>query len=539
MGLERLAAVLQGVTSNYSTDLFNPLIDGISSLMEKEYPGNIEEDVSIRIIADHIRAVTFLISDGIMPANDGRGYVLRRLIRRAYRQGNLLGMDEPFIYKLVGFVVDVMKDAYPELLDSSEYVAKLCLAEEQRFSDTLSSGLRTFRQFVKETQSEKRSQLSGSQSFKLYDTYGFPLDLSVELAAEINMTVDEAGFAKELEKQRRKARDAWKGNGQEKELKIYETFSGRQSIFVGYEMEKVSDTEVIGLIKAGKVVPELREGEEGEVLLIRTPFYAESGGQTGDKGTLTSSHFSAVVEDAYSPIPELISHRIRMISGRITSGDLIEAEINVEHRRNISRNHTATHLLHAALRSVLGDHVKQSGSLVAHDRLRFDFTHYAALSTEEIERIETLINDRIRDNISLNTAVVSLEEGVQMGAMSIFEEKYGETVRMVTIPGFSRELCGGIHVHSTGDIGLFKIVTESSIASGMRRIEAKTGAAALKQVQIDDQRLTEIQYALSATREDVIDHLNKLKEMLKEAEKENKSLRQEPVSYTHLTLPTN
>jgi alanyl-tRNA synthetase len=526
MGLERLAAVLQNVSSNYSTDLFMPLIDIISGMMNKEYPTGGGDDIAIRIIADHIRAISFLIADGIMPANDGRGYVLRRLIRRAYRQGNLLGTEEPFLYKLVGVVVDTMKEAYPELLDSSEYIARLCLAEEQRFAKTLTSGLRTFQQFVKESRSESENILSGKQAFKLYDTFGFPLDLSIELAAELDMAVDEEGFAGELEKQRQKARKAWKGDTRQEERRVYESFSGNQSLFLGYETEKLSDAEVLGLIKSGAKTDELKQGDEGEIILVQTPFYAESGGQVGDKGVITSPHFSAVVQDTIKPVPELISHRIKVISGRISAGDLVEAEINVDRRAKIRGNHTATHLLHAALRSVLGDHVKQSGSLVSPDRLRFDFTHYSSLSNEEIERVEVQINDKIRDNLPLDTAIVSLEEGVKMGAMSIFEEKYGETVRVVNIPGFSRELCGGIHVHMTGEIGLFKIISESSIAAGMRRIEALTGAAALVHVQEDGKLLSDIQYGLSSTRPDIIGQLQKLKDMLKEADRNNKSLRQ-------------
>lgn len=526
MGLERLAAVLQNKSSNYSTDLFLPLIDSICEMTGKEYPGEDEDDVSIRIIADHIRAVSFLIGDGIMPANEGRGYVLRRLIRRAYRRGSFLGLDDPFLYKIVGVVADVMKDAYPEMLDSAEYISKMCLSEEKRFSKTLSSGLRTFNAFVEEARSGQQKGLSGKQVFKLYDTFGFPLDLSKELAAEIDMAVDENGFERELEDQRKRARQSWQGGGGQKDMHLYLDFSENPTEFLGYDTFMISDAEVVGLIRNGEKVDRLEKGEEGEILLARTPFYAESGGQVGDSGIMKSTHFSAMVKSTYSPIPDIISHRIKVLSGHVASGDLVEAEINRERRKNIARNHTATHLLHAALRSVLGDHVRQAGSLVAPDRIRFDFTHFDSLSVQEIEQIESIINEKIRDNVPLNTAVVSLDEGIKMGAMSIFEEKYGETVRMVTVPGFSRELCGGSHVHSTGEIGLFEIISESSIAAGMRRIEALTGGASLKQLQSDRELLSEVQRALNANKSDIIDHISRLKSHLKEAEKEGKSLRQ-------------
>ena len=302
MGLERLAAVLQGKDNNYSTDLFTPLIDRICQLTDREYPGDSNNDISIRIIADHIRAVTFLISDGIMPANDGRGYVLRRLLRRAYRQGNLLGLDEPFVYKLVGAVVDIMKDAYPELLDSSEYISKLCLSEEERFAKTLSSGLRTFNQFVKESRSAEINQLTGVQAFKLYDTFGFPLDLSIELAAEINLDVDEEGFQHELDIQRQKARKAWQGGAQQEERKVYEPFRGKQTEFLGYDAETASDISVIGVIKSGKSADSLSEGDSGEILLLKTPFYAEAGGQVGDTGIIKNARFSATVQSTVSPL---------------------------------------------------------------------------------------------------------------------------------------------------------------------------------------------------------------------------------------------
>ena len=459
MGLERITAVVQGKRSNYETDLFVPLIESAAEMAKREYPAGDEGDVAIRVIADHVRATTFLIGDGISPANEGRGYVLRRIIRRAYRQGNLLGLDRPFLFELVGRVVDIMKDAYPELLGSAEYISKVCLAEEERFAHTLSSGLRFFDQAVDETRAAGASVISGDKAFKLYDTFGFPLDLSQELARERSLAVDEAGFAKEIEEQKQRARLSWKGEAKRREKQVYEAFRGLKVKACVHEMTEMPEVRVIGLLKDGRRVESLRAGDAGEVILEETPFYAEAGGQVGDTGTLQGAGAAAVVENVFFATPEIIAHAVKVLSGELKEGDRVDARPDLIRRQAISNNHTATHLLHAALRQVLGDHVKQAGSLVSPERLRFDFTHFAALSPEEIRRVEEIVNDRIRADIALETRVTSLEEGMREGAMAIFEEKYGETVRMVTVGDFSRELCGGVHLASTGRIGLFKIVS--------------------------------------------------------------------------------
>ena len=531
MGLERVAASLLGKKSSFDTDLFLPLIDTIGNLSHREYPSFDEGDISVRIIADHTRAITFLITDGIMPSNEGRGYVLRRLIRRAFRHGNLIGIQEPFLYKLVGVVSDIMKDAYPELLTSANYISKVCQSEERRFSLTLSSGLRTFNQYIEEAKKERQRELPGSKVFKLYDTFGFPLDLSKELAEERNMIVDEKGFYRELEQQRQRARLSWKGEAQEKGKKTYGKLKNLRIRYVGYEKEKVSEAKIIALLKNGHKVQELKEGEKGEVFLSQTPFYAEAGGQIGDSGILKNPHFSSVVEDTYCPIPELIAHKVKVISGRIRINARVEAAIDVSRRNAISNNHTATHLLHASLRHILGDHVKQTGSLVSATRLRFDFTHFSPLSSSELKQIEQLVNERIRENIEVRSKITTLEEGLKEGATAIFEEKYGEKVRMVTINDFSKELCGGVHVHSTAQLGLFKIISESSVAAGMRRIEALTGEEALKHVQETEELVTEVQKALNSSRKELLTQIDKLKDSLKEKEKETKSLRQK---YAHL-----
>jgi len=526
MGLERTAAALERKTSNFDTDLFRPLIKKICELAQREYPALDRGDVSVRIIADHVRAITFLVGDGIMPANEGRGYVLRRLIRRAFRHGNYLGLEKPFLHRLVSRVADIMRDAYPDLLASIAFISRVCLAEEERFALTLSSGLRYFQQFVEEAKNSGRHALSGAEMFKLYDTFGFPVDLSQELAQESGLDVDESGFQRELAAQRERARSAWKGDAESGERKVYGRLKKLRTVYKGYETERIAEADVLAIIKDGASADDLKGGEKGQIVLEATPFYAEAGGQVGDSGWIRNARFSGVVERAFFPIPEVIAHHVQAISGELRVGDKVEAAVDSLRRRAISNNHTATHLLHAALRRVLGDHVKQAGSLVSAERLRFDFTHFSGLSGQEVREIEDLVNQKIRDNLPVKTKLTTLEEGLKEGAMAIFEEKYGEKVRLVEVKDFSKELCGGVHVHSAGEIGFFKIVGESSIAAGMRRIEAVTGQEALRYVQETEDLLADIAALLSSSRKDVLRHLEKLKAQLEEAEKENKALRQ-------------
>jgi len=526
MGLERMAAALQKKVSNFETDLFRPIINHIADLAQREYPAQDEGDVAVRIIADHIRAITFLLGDGVMPANEGRGYVLRRLIRRAFRRGNWIGIEKPFLYSLVGVVAEIMKEAYPEILASCRYISRVCLSEEERFAGTLAAGIRYFREFSEEAKAAGRNFLSGSEVFKLYDTFGFPLDLTLELAQEQGLQIDEPGFYHELETQRERARLSWKGEAKQEQRKAYETLASLQVEFVGYEAESVEETEVLAVVKKGRPVEELSAGEEGEVILSKTPFYGEAGGQIGDTGEIRGPHGVAIVESAYYPIPEIISQKIKVVSGQIKKGDQVEASVNRIRRRQIRANHTATHLLHASLRQVLGDHVKQAGSLVAAERLRFDFTHFSALTAEEILRVETLINEKIRENIPVETRITTLEEGLKEGAMAIFEEKYGEKVRLVRVGDFSRELCGGIHVRSTGEIGLFKIIDESSVAAGIRRIEALTAEAALHYIQETENLCKELQQGLKASRQDILKQVDRWRQEIERLEKENRQLRQ-------------
>jgi alanyl-tRNA synthetase len=532
MGLERMAAVLQGKRSNFETDLFMPIIEAVAELAEREYPSGDAGDVSVRIIADHIRAVTFLIGDGVTPANAGRGYVLRRLIRRAHRQGNLLGIDRPFLYGLVGRVADIMRDAYPELLPSTPYISKICLSEEERFSSTLVSGLRYFDEAVRETRDEGKTVLPGEKMFKLYDTFGFPLDLSQELAREKGLEVDEEGFSRELEGQKQKARLTWKGDLLQKEKMAYEELKDIQTASRAHEACELADVRILAVLIDGKRAKTLGPGGRGEVVLSETPFYAEAGGQVGDTGTLKGARFSALVENTSYITPELIAHRVRVLSGELKAGDTADAAVDMARRQSVSNNHTATHLLHAALRQVLGDHVKQAGSLVSATRLRFDFTHFSHLTKEEIHKVESLVNEKIREDAPVETRVTTLEEGIREGAAAIFEEKYGEKVRVVGIGDFSKELCGGVHVKSTGRIGLFKIISETSVASGMRRIEAVTGEEALQHFRDLEELLASIEKSVGASRKEILTKIDKLKDSLDSLEKENKSLRKKLASGT-------
>lgn len=530
MGLERLVAVLQNKISNFDTDVFVPLIDAIGNLIEKELPAEDAVMVPVRIIADHVRAVSFLIGDGIMPANDGRGYVLRRLVRRAYRAGNSLGVEQPFLFNLVGIVCDTMKDAYPELLTSADYIANVCLSEENRFASTLTSGMKVFLQYVEESRADDSHSIPGDKLFKLYDTFGFPLDLSKELATEAGLSIDESGFTQELENQRQRARQAWKGEDKQKQLKAYEQVKDLTSNFVGYETDRIVETSVLAILKDGIKVESLQAGDNAEVFLQDTPFYGEAGGQVGDTGVLKNPHFSALVETAYYPIPDLIAHKIGVLSGSLNVGDVLEAAIDSHRRLSIQKNHTATHLLHASLRHVLGEHVKQAGSLVSHEKFRFDFTHFASLSSAELNGIENLVNEKIQESIPVATQITSLEKGIEDGAIAIFEEKYKDQVRMVIIDEFSKELCGGVHAHTTGEIGLFKVISEGSIAAGMRRIEAITGEAAVRYVQENEDLLQELQAALNSPRKELLPQLDKLRNALKESERECRTLRQKLAS---------
>jgi alanyl-tRNA synthetase len=521
MGLERLAAIVQKVQSNFQTDLFQSLIAMIAEIAGVPYHKDEQTDISYQVIADHLRSMTFLINDGVLPSNEGRGYVLRRIIRRAIRYGKLIGIDESFLYKLTGSVVDEMRDAYPELVDSREHVAKVVLLEEERFATTLDSGLALLNETVSKLKSSGKKTIPGDVLFKLYDTFGFPLDLVGDMARDQHLELDEQGYHKAMQEQREKARAAWTGTGDVKVKPVYQELAStiNKTVFTGYDALE-GNAQINAIIKDGRKISETSDNDEVEIILNQTPFYAESGGQVGDTGELLGEAAKFQVLDTVKPVEGLVVHRGKVKKGVFKIGDAVLAKVEAEERGDTARHHTATHILHAVLRSALGDHVKQAGSLVSPDRLRFDFTHYAALSDREKDRIEELVNDRIRENHPVNTAVMAVDQAVASGAMALFDEKYGDMVRVVSVQDVSKELCGGTHTHASGDIGMFKIVSETGIAAGVRRIEALAGRKAFQEVKQEEQRLRQIAELLKAGDTDIAGRVAKLLNQLKDTEKE-------------------
>ncbi|MHB8138450.1 MAG: alanine--tRNA ligase [Smithellaceae bacterium] len=522
MGLERLTAVIQGVKSNYDTDLFAPLIHFVEKTSGKIYGKNADQDISIRVIADHSRAVTFLIGDGIMPSNEGRGYVLRRILRRAARHGKMLGINKPFLNEAAMVVIDMMKYTYPDLADKASYITKVILNEEQRFMETLDAGLRILQEETVLLKQAGKSVLPGSLIFKLYDTFGFPTDLTADIVKKDNLTLDTAGFEAEMELQRERARGAWKGSGEEAVAECYlkVSSSGILSDFCGYEGVTRDKAKVTAIFVNGKPAEIARMGQQAEIVLDSTPFYGESGGQAGDTGYLEGNDFNFTVENTKKPVENFIVHKGVVKSGEIKIGAAAKLTVDLERRKAIAANHSGTHILQAALKAVLGDHIKQSGSLVNAERLRFDFTHFSKISDEELRRVETIANDMIRKNLTVQTEVCTLEDALKTGATAVFDEKYGATVRIVKMGEMSMELCGGTHVERTGDIGLLKIVHESAIAAGVRRIEAVTGREAVLHIQKAEEELKQAAGLFKAGHFEVYDRAEKLLRNVKELEKE-------------------
>jgi len=489
MGLERVASVLQGVISNYDTDLFKPLtkraaeLTGTSLTKELEKEANAKSAASLRVIADHSRAATFLISDGVLPSNEGRGYVLRKIIRRAITHGRLLGQTKPFLFAMSRTVCDEMEGAYPELKDSLKRVAEVILTEENRFSHTLDIGLEKLESSLSE------GRLNGREAFKLYDTFGMPLDFMQDAARDRGITFDQSGFDEAMAEQRQRARASWKGAAKQTANPAYQKLP--TSVFEGYRQTRSEGCEVLALLKGGKGTQELTAGEEGEVILDHTPFYAESGGQVGDRGWLYSDDHNTVVADVigtYYPIQGVRAHKV-VAKQRLQVGDKVDAVVSTGIREATMRNHTATHLLHAGLREVLGKHVKQAGSLVDPGHLRFDFSHFTAVEDEELQDIEDIINKEVLRNKKVEVIEnVPIDVAVnEYHAMALFGEKYGDKVRVIKIGDFSTELCGGTHTGATGEIGLIKILKEGSVSSGVRRVEAITGEGSLKHFRKDHQ----------------------------------------------------
>jgi len=524
MGLERIASVLQGKISNYETDLLRPIIDEACQLFNVEYGGAASSDVSLRIIADHVRAATFLISDGVIPSNEGRGYVLRKIMRRGIRQGTLLGYKEPFLYTLSGYVVEMMKEAYPELIHTREYVARVIKTEEERFAAMVTVGLQRLEQTIHQLVNSGKDVIPGIEIFKLYDTYGFPLDFTKEIADEKSMRLDMDGFEAELEKQRERARQSWRGD-ETAVSPFYEKFVGKGGTpFLGYDAIR-STSRIAGFLVNAMPVDSVGGGQTAEIILDETPFYAESGGQVGDTGTLTSPSGVARVLDTYSPVRGVIVHKVQMEFGNLAVNDEIQAQVDEERRLRIAANHTGTHILHAVLRETLGTHVKQAGSLVAPDRLRFDYTHFAPLTDREIEEIEQKINRIVFRNLPVQTEIMEINQAIARGALAFFGEKYQQQVRVVSIPEVSMELCGGTHTRMTGDVGLFKIVGESSIASGIRRIEALTGFGTFVRLEEDENLLQEIAHTLRTPRTELTRAITRLLEQQRHLENELEALK--------------
>ena len=531
MGLERIAAVMQQVRSNYATDLFRPLISHIETLSHRTYGSTHRHDTSMQVIADHLRAITFLINDGVLPSNEGRGYVLRRIIRRAARHGRRLDLNNPFLFDSCKVVTRVMQEAYPELLDSQTYVATIVRAEEERFSETLDSGLKILQEEIKTLTEKKEHRLPGELAFKLYDTYGFPLDLTADIAREEGLTVDETGFNHAMQDQKQRARRAWKGSGDNVTDGIFKQLSasGRKSIFTGYE-QTAATSPVLVLLKDGNEVTAATAGDTVMILTEQTPFYGESGGQVGDRGIITNEQCTVTVEATIRPFPEIILHKGVLEKGSLASGDRVHLQVDAHRRTATARNHTATHLLQAALKKVLGDHVQQAGSLVTPERFRFDFTHHGALSTDELRTLERLVNQTVRDNYPVEISTMPYQQAIQSGALALFGEKYSDTVRTVRISPVSMELCGGTHTQRTGDIGLFKIVGESSAAAGIRRIEAITGEEAVNFIEREETALGELTVLLKTIPEEIVPKTLKLLEENKKLQREIEAVKQKMVT---------
>ncbi len=519
MGLERLAAVTQGVSSNYDSDVFRPLLESIAKGTGHEYGKATDSDRSMRVIADHVRAMTFLVTDGVLPSNEGRGYVLRRIMRRAARHGRMLGMESEFLYELVSTVVTQMGTTYPELLQMGDTVAEVVQGEEGRFIGTLEQASPLLNQILQETKQQGKTQVSGNAVFKLYDTYGFPMDLVEDAAKEEGLTLDHTAYNQALNEQRERARKTAKftqAASRADVVKAIEVLPVTQ--FLGYAQQEAQGT-LLAMVKDEHLVSESQQGEDVEFLLDATPFYPEGGGQVGDHGTLVGPSARIRIHDTTKLAKGWFLHKGQVTEGRVRTGDHLTATVNRGLRADAARNHTATHLMHAALREVLGPHVKQHGSLVGPNRLRFDFSHFRGLTFRQMEDIENLVNEQIRQNTVVQSEEMGIQDALGRGALAFFGDKYGDQVRVVEIGEFSKELCGGTHCQHTGDVGLFRLLSEGGVAAGVRRIEALTGAGALQYEQKRDGEWRELAGLLKASPQEVVEKTKKLLTTLKETER--------------------
>jgi len=520
MGLERITRVLQGVESNYDTDLFRPLIARTESIAGKKYGGSTaDNDVSMRVIADHARACVFLVGDGVLPSNEGRGYVLRRVLRRAARHGVLLGIERPFLFEVAETVIDEMAGAYPDLAKRRAAVTDTIKREEERFGKTLGRGLSLLDEAIANAKKAGQKRLAGDVVFKLYDTFGFPTDLTEDILRGHALDYDRAGFEAHMREQAERARAAWKGTGEAAPAEVYNAIAAEAtSTFTGYDSTQGA-SRIRALLRGGERVDAVAEGDKVEVVVEATPFYAESGGQVGDTGVIEGAEGRIEIEDVQRPVDGLIVHQGRVALGRVAKGETVKLEVDARARAATVRNHSGTHLLHWALREVLGPQVTQAGSLVGPDRLRFDFTHDSGLSDEQVRAVEDLVNELILRNLPGKVDEKSYQEALASGAMAIFEEKYGDRVRVVSF-GPSTELCGGTHAHATGDIGSFRIVAQSAIGAGVRRIEAQTGRGVLEYARRESRTLRDVADLLRATPAELPARIAKLLEQQRELERE-------------------
>ncbi len=527
MGLERLASVLQGVYSNYDTDLFSDIIKLIEELAGSRYGQDAKSDISFKVLADHCRAAAFLIADGIMPSNEGRGYVLRRVIRRALRYGQILGIKGAFLHRLTDTVVEVMGPDYPELQQSRRFVDEVVINEEKRFEDTLFHGVSVLKDEIDGLRTKRQSIIPGGLVFRLYDTYGFPPDLVEDIARDEDLTVDLAGFDQAMAEQRAASQRSWRGSGEEEIPGIYRRLdaSGVECQFLGYET-LMAQAKVISLLQDGKEVDSARAGDQVEIILDQTPFYGEAGGQIGDTGWIASDSCRVEIEDTLRYPANLIIHKGKLVEGVLSPGNTVNAMVDEKRRNSIAHNHTATHVLQAALRQTLGEHVKQAGSFVGPERMRFDFTHFAQITPERLKEIEMLVNLNIQKNLPVTTRIMPRDEAFELDAIALFEERYGDQVRVLTIgDGLSQELCGGTHVRSTGEIGVFFLVSEGAVASGIRRIEGLTGEGAIREIQKEVDNLKAVSGLLKTTPDQLVTRVEHFIDIQKQKEREIESLK--------------
>ncbi|MEG6510800.1 alanine--tRNA ligase [Desulforamulus ruminis] len=527
MGLERVASVLQGVASNFDTDLFREIMDFTADLAGQKYGQSGSVDLALKVIADHCRAVTFAVSDGALPGNEGRGYVIRRLLRRAVRFGRVLGVREPFLYKVSGAVIQQMEDAYPDLKQRKEHILRVIHTEEERFMETLAAGSDILSVLINEAKNTGKGEISGPDAFRLYDTFGFPLELTREIAEEQGLTVDEKGFAAAMEEQRKRARSARQETEYLSERGVlYKALREElgETHFVGYGTLE-SEANVLALLKDGLQEISAGAGEEVEIVLDVTPCYAESGGQVTDHAILRGDGLEVAIDAVSKPVEGLIVHRGKVLSGTLKRHDSVKVQVEPDRRGETARNHSATHLLHKALKKVLGDHVNQAGSLVDPERLRFDFTHYAAVTPEELGRIEEIVNNAVLANLPVEVFETTLPKAKAMGAAALFGEKYGKEVRVVKMGDFSLELCGGTHLTSTAEVGLFKIINETSVGAGLRRIEAVTGLGVLRYLTLKEAQLEEIAGVIKAPVPELVRRVEAMVQQNKVLEREIEELR--------------